>query len=141
MSAEEVAEVRLAEKRVRWVACQASGWSWLPAVEEVPEDVLVHGVMVSDVGMDGEMVMGDCMASMDNGITEEDAWYVSLFAPTMAIPIADWLSDAAHCMAAGGSSDEVGSRMLRRALFFARKVNQQYRRIQATGIHEKRVKM
>lgn len=129
-------EIRLAEETLRRIARRASGCDWLPVVEETPEDVLVHGVATveEDSGEEEALVVGGCSCSE---ITDEDAMYISLLSPAMAIPLADWLADAADLAAQGGFTDEAPARMLGRALRFSITLNQRYRKIRATGIHER----
>lgn len=129
----EIDELREAEQTLRRIAGLASGQDWLPAVEQTHEDILVHGVLNEHE----EMVMGDCMARGENEVTEEDAIYLSFMAPAMATSLADLLKDAIDCHAGRDDSpDQRAVPLLDSTVRLARQVNQRYRRIKATGIHE-----
>lgn len=107
-------------------------------MEKTPEDALTHGILAVDAydGDNQTLIVGGCS---EGEISDENAMYVSLLSPTMAFPLADWLADAADLMAQSEGAGLALNRMLGRALQFSKKVNHRYRKIQATGIYEKRV--
>lgn len=111
-------ELRKAAGTLRSLALAASGQDWKLAVIEEPEDTIIVGIETED----DEMVMGDCMNSSENWVTEEDAHFCVAADPGTSLLLADLLDTVALVADAMTWPTDV----VQRSMAVAQRINRKY---------------